>query len=95
MEEWRKLFFFMGIDPLEWASVRTFEITAGAPSRPSSRVGSLLRIRGGDAPLRVRTSGSWSSRPPGPRHSAPDGIAVEGCDQADIDIDIPTVDFAA
>jgi hypothetical protein len=30
VEEWRKLFSFMGIDPLEWASVRLFEITAGA-----------------------------------------------------------------
>jgi hypothetical protein len=30
VEEWRKLFSFMGIDPLEWASVRLFEISAGA-----------------------------------------------------------------
>ncbi len=29
-EQWRKLFPRMGIDALEWASVRIFEITAGA-----------------------------------------------------------------
>jgi hypothetical protein len=33
VEEWRKLFSFMGIDPLEWASVRLFEITAGATAQ--------------------------------------------------------------
>ena len=33
VEEWRKLFSFMGIDPLEWASVRLFEITAGAAAQ--------------------------------------------------------------
>lgn len=31
--QWRKLFSFMGIDPLEWASVRLFEITAGAAAQ--------------------------------------------------------------
>src|SRR5690349_4831048 len=33
VEEWRKLFSFMGIDPLEWASVRLFEIAAGAAAQ--------------------------------------------------------------
>ncbi|WIW45407.1 hypothetical protein ML401_28760 [Bradyrhizobium sp. 62B] len=33
VEEWRKLFSFMGIDPLEWASVRLFEITSGAAAQ--------------------------------------------------------------
>ena len=33
VEEWRKLFSFMGIDPLEWANVRLFEITAGAAAQ--------------------------------------------------------------
>ncbi|HTR84804.1 MAG TPA: hypothetical protein VMI56_10020 [Reyranella sp.] len=33
VEQWRKLFSFMGIDPLEWASVRLFEITAGAAAQ--------------------------------------------------------------
>jgi hypothetical protein len=33
VEQWRKLFFFMGIDPLEWASVRLFEIAAGAAAQ--------------------------------------------------------------
>jgi hypothetical protein len=33
VEGWRKLFSFMGIDPLEWASVRLFEITAGAAAQ--------------------------------------------------------------
>jgi hypothetical protein len=30
VEQWRKLFSYMRIDPLEWAGVRLFEITAGA-----------------------------------------------------------------
>jgi len=33
VEQWRKLFSWMGIDPLEWASVRLFEITAGAAAQ--------------------------------------------------------------
>ena len=33
VQEWRKLFSFMGIDPLEWASVRLFEITGGATAQ--------------------------------------------------------------
>jgi hypothetical protein len=33
VQEWRKLFSFMGIDPLEWASVRLFEIAAGAAAQ--------------------------------------------------------------
>lgn len=33
VEQWRKLFSFMGIDPLEWASVRLFELTAGAAAQ--------------------------------------------------------------
>jgi hypothetical protein len=33
VEQWHKLFSFMSIDPLEWASVRTFEITAGAAAQ--------------------------------------------------------------
>lgn len=33
VEEWRKLFAFMRIDPSEWASVRLFEITAGAAAQ--------------------------------------------------------------
>jgi hypothetical protein len=33
VEEWRKLFSFMRIDPLEWASVRLFEISAGAAAQ--------------------------------------------------------------
>lgn len=33
VEDWRKLFSFMGIDPFEWASVRLFEITAGAAAQ--------------------------------------------------------------
>lgn len=33
VEQWRKLFSYMGIDPLEWASVRLFEITAGAAAQ--------------------------------------------------------------
>jgi hypothetical protein len=33
VEQWRQLFSFMGIDPLEWASVRLFEITAGAAAQ--------------------------------------------------------------
>lgn len=33
VEQWRKLFYFMGIDPLEWARVRLFEITAGAAAQ--------------------------------------------------------------
>ena len=32
-EQWRKLFSFMRIDPLEWAGVRLFEITAGAAAQ--------------------------------------------------------------
>jgi hypothetical protein len=32
-EQWRKLFSFMGIDPLDWASVRLFELTAGAAAQ--------------------------------------------------------------
>lgn len=32
-EQWHKLFSFMGIDPLEWASVRLFEIAAGAAAQ--------------------------------------------------------------
>src|SRR6266566_729066 len=31
--DWGKLFSFMRIDPLEWASVRLFEITAGAAAQ--------------------------------------------------------------
>jgi hypothetical protein len=33
VEQWRKLFSFMRIDPLEWASVRLFEIAAGAAAQ--------------------------------------------------------------
>lgn len=33
VEQWRKLFSFMSIDPLEWASVRVFELTAGAAAQ--------------------------------------------------------------
>lgn len=33
VEQWRKLFSFMRIDPLEWASVRLFELTAGAAAQ--------------------------------------------------------------
>ncbi|RXG85630.1 hypothetical protein [Bradyrhizobium vignae] len=33
VEQWRKLFSYMGIDPLEWASVRVFELTAGAAAQ--------------------------------------------------------------
>lgn len=33
VEEWRKLFSFMGIDSLEWASVRLFELAAGAAAQ--------------------------------------------------------------
>lgn len=33
VEQWRKLFSYMGIDPLEWASVRLFEIAAGAAAQ--------------------------------------------------------------
>jgi hypothetical protein len=33
VEQWRKLFSYMRIDPLEWASVRLFEITAGAAAQ--------------------------------------------------------------
>jgi len=33
VEQWHKLFSFMGIDPLEWASVRLFEIAAGAAAQ--------------------------------------------------------------
>ena len=33
VEQWGQLFSFMGIDPLEWASVRLFEITAGAAAQ--------------------------------------------------------------
>jgi hypothetical protein len=33
VEQWRKLFSYMGIDPLEWASVRLFEISAGAAAQ--------------------------------------------------------------
>jgi hypothetical protein len=32
-EQWRKLFSFMSIDPLEWASVRLFELAAGAAAQ--------------------------------------------------------------
>jgi hypothetical protein len=32
-EQWRKLFSFIRIDPLEWASVRLFEIAAGAAAQ--------------------------------------------------------------
>jgi hypothetical protein len=32
-EQWRKLFSFMRIDPFEWASVKVFEITAGAAAQ--------------------------------------------------------------
>jgi hypothetical protein len=32
-EEWLKLFAFMGIDPLEWASVQLFEVAAGAAAQ--------------------------------------------------------------
>jgi len=37
VEEWRKLFSFMGIDPLEWASVRLFEFAAGAAAQAKFR----------------------------------------------------------
>lgn len=33
VEQWRKLFSYMRIDPLEWASVRLFEIIAGAAAQ--------------------------------------------------------------
>jgi hypothetical protein len=33
VEQWHKLFSYMGIDPLEWASVRLFVITAGAAAQ--------------------------------------------------------------
>jgi hypothetical protein len=33
VEQWRKLFSYMHIDPLEWAGVRLFEITAGAAAQ--------------------------------------------------------------
>lgn len=33
VDQWRKLFSFMGIDPLDWASVRVFELTAGAAAQ--------------------------------------------------------------
>jgi hypothetical protein len=33
VEQWRKLFSFMRIDPSEWASVRLFELTAGAAAQ--------------------------------------------------------------
>jgi len=33
VEQWRKLFSYMRIDPLEWAGVRIFEITAGAAAQ--------------------------------------------------------------
>lgn len=33
VEQWRKLFSYMRIDPLEWAGVRLFEITAGAAAQ--------------------------------------------------------------
>jgi hypothetical protein len=33
VEDWRKLFSYMRIDPFEWASVRLFEITAGAAAQ--------------------------------------------------------------
>lgn len=33
VEQWRKLFSFMDIDPLEWASVRLFEIFSGAAAQ--------------------------------------------------------------
>jgi hypothetical protein len=32
-EQWHKLFSYMRIDPLEWAGVRLFEITAGAAAQ--------------------------------------------------------------
>ncbi|CAN5509650.1 hypothetical protein BH10PSE11_BH10PSE11_13860 [soil metagenome] len=33
VKDWHKLFSFMSIDPLEWVSVRLFEITAGAAAQ--------------------------------------------------------------
>ena len=33
VEEWRKIFARMGIDPMEWAGVRIFEIAAGAAAQ--------------------------------------------------------------
>jgi hypothetical protein len=33
VEQWHKLFSFMGIDPLEWACVRFFAIAAGAAAQ--------------------------------------------------------------
>ena len=33
VEQWRMLFSYMRIDPLEWAGVRLFEITAGAAAQ--------------------------------------------------------------
>jgi hypothetical protein len=33
VEEWRKIFSFMSIEPIEWASVRIFEISAGAAAQ--------------------------------------------------------------
>src|SRR5262249_24540371 len=33
VEQWRTLFSLMGIDPLDWASVRLFEIAAGAAAQ--------------------------------------------------------------
>lgn len=33
VEQWRKLFSYMRIDPFEWAGVRIFEITAGAAAQ--------------------------------------------------------------
>jgi hypothetical protein len=36
-EQWRKAFSFMDIEPLEWASVRLFEITAGAAAQAKFR----------------------------------------------------------
>ena len=37
LEQWRKLFSFMRIDPLEWASLRLFEIAAGAAAQAKFR----------------------------------------------------------
>jgi hypothetical protein len=37
VEQWRKIFSFLGIDPLEWASVRLFEFTAGAAAQAKFR----------------------------------------------------------
>jgi hypothetical protein len=45
-EQWRKLFSFMSIDPLEWAGVRLSELTAGAATQANFAGASF-----GDLPL--------------------------------------------